>query len=151
MRNTLILFFVVLLLPGCRFSEPVQFRMIDNVEIVSIKDGFVHLTAEAVFSNPNKVKGKLKDVDIAIELEGRSLATITQAKALQVKPNAEFRMPINIQFAMEDIQQGLLSNLMNILTGNKLKLHFVGRIKVGTFIFSQAVPVDYYEEVKLQL
>lgn len=125
--------------------------MIDQVEIVDIRDGMVNLRAEAVFTNPNDVRGKLKEVDIKVALDGRNLAEITQAEALVVKPKAEFRIPINIRFAMEDVQQGLLSNLVNILSGNKIKLHFVGNIRVGTFIFTQVVPVDYYEEVRLRL
>lgn len=148
------LFFVVLvsiLLTGCKFEEPVTFKQIDKVEIESIRDGMVNLSAVAIFQNPNEIKGKLKDVNILVDLDGKTLATITQSEALKIEANAEFRIPINIQFAMEDVQQGLLKNLMNILSGNYMKLHFVGDIKVSTFGFTQKVEVDYYEEVKLQL
>ena len=151
MKRLYIFLFAFILFQSCKFEEPVEFRMIDKVEIVSIKDGIATLSAEAVFSNPNEIKGKLKNVDIKVDLDGKNLATITQSKTLVVEPNAEFRIPINIEFAMEEVQQGLLSNLMNILKGNFIKLHFVGDIKVSTFIFSQTVEVDYYEEVKLQL
>jgi ribulose 1,5-bisphosphate carboxylase large subunit-like protein len=151
MKRVLFLFAIVLFTQGCKFEEPIAFKMIDEVKIIDIKDGIVNLSAEAVFTNPNELKGKLKDVNILVDLDGKTLATITQAEPLTVKPKADFRIPINIQFAMEDVQKGLLSNLMSILSGNFIKLHFVGDIKIGTFIFSQIVEVDYYEEVKLQL
>lgn len=151
MRKLFTLTVLVFGLVGCKFEEPVQFLMIDDVKIVSIKDGIANLEAKAVFNNPNEIKGKLKSVNIKVDLDEKSLATITQSESLTIEPKAEFTIPINIQFAMEDVQEGLLSNLMNILTGNKIRLHFVGDIKVSTFIFTQTVKVDYYEEVKLQL
>lgn len=151
MRKTILLLITVIGLSGCKFEEPVAFRMIDDVKIISIKDGIANLSARAVFNNPNEIKGKLKSVNIKVDLDEKTLATITQSESLTIKPQSEFSIPIKIQFAMEDVQQGLLNNLMNILSGNNIKLHFVGDIKVSTFIITQTVDVDYYEEVKLQL
>jgi hypothetical protein len=151
MRKLILVLFTIITLSACKFEEPVSFKLIDEVAIESISDGMVNLTAKAIFNNPNKVKGKLKDVNIEVNLDGKTLAIITQAEPLKINSNSEFKIPIHIQFAMEDVQQGLLNNLMNILSGNYIKLHFVGDIKVSTFIFSQKVEVDYYEEVKLKL
>lgn len=141
----------VLLFMSCKFEEPVEFQMIDNVEVVSIEDGMVNLSAEAIFFNPNEIKGKLKDVDIRVDLDDKTLATISHNTALPIGPKSQFTIPVNIKFAIEDVQAGFLNNLLNILAGNRIKLHFVGDINVSTFIFSQSVKVDYYEEVKLQL
>lgn len=151
MRIAFIFLVTTLTFSACKFEEPVAFKLIDDVKIESIRNGIVTLSAKAVFNNPNEIKGKLKDVDIQVNLDGKTLAQITQVETLAIAPNAEFSIPINIQFKMADAQQGLLNNLMNILTGNYIKLHFIGDIKVSTFIVSQKVKVDYYEEVKLQL
>ena len=151
MRKLLPSLLLVLLFVSCKFEEPVEFKIIDNVKVVSIKDGMVNLSADAIFFNPNEIKGKLKGVDIRVDLDDKTLATISQNIPLQISPKSQFTIPVNIQFAVEDIQDGFLNNLMSILAGNKIKLHFVGDIKVSTFIISQSVKVDYYEEVKLQL
>ena len=139
------------LLSGCKFDEPVVFNQIDEVKIDSIKDGIVNLSAKAIFTNPNEIEGKLNEVNIVVSLDDKVLATISQTEQLKIEKKSSFEIPIQIQFALEDVQDGLLKNLMNILSGNKIKLHFDGEIKVGTFIFIQTVEVDYYEEVKLQL
>jgi hypothetical protein len=151
MRKIFYVLLASVLFSACKFEEPVTFKQIDKVKIESISNGMVNLSAQAVFYNPNELKGKLKDVNILVDLDGKTLATITQSEALKIAENAEFSIPINIEFAMEDVQQGLLKNLVNILSGNFVKLHFVGDIKVSTFVFTQKVDVDYYEEVKLQL
>ena len=151
MRNIILLLVPVLWLSGCQFNKPVEFRIIDNVKVLSIEDGMVNLEAQAIFYNPNDMKGKLKGVNIMVRLDDKNLATITHSKALKIGPETEFSIPITIQFAVEDVQDGLIKNIMNILTDNKIKLHFVGDIKVSTMMVSQKVKVDYYEEVKLQL
>lgn len=151
MKKLSILIFSIILFSGCKFEEPVTFKKIDEVKVLGIKDGMVNLSAIAVFYNPNEIEGKLKDVNIDVGLDDKVLATITQSEQLKIGKNAEFQIPINIKFAMEDAQEGILNNLLNILAGNKIKLHFLGEIKVSTFIITQTVEVDYYEEVKLQL
>lgn len=149
MKHFLIVLGVLTMLSSCKFEEPITFRKIDNVKVKSINDGMVDLIAEAEFYNPNEISGKLKSVKINVALENTHLATVSQSKALTINKEESFLVPIDVQFAMEDVQKGFLSNLMNLVNGNKIKLHFTGEIKVSTWGFTQTVPVDYYEEVKL--
>ena len=137
-------------LTGCKFEENVEFKKIDNVKVESIIDGIVSLSGEAEFYNPNEIAGKLKGVDIEVALNEKVLAEISQSQTLKIEKEAAFQVPFTARFKLEDVQDGLLSNLLNIIRGNKIKLHFRGEIKVSTWGFTQKVPVDYYEEVKLQ-
>jgi LEA14-like dessication related protein len=141
--------FVLILLSSCTFEEDVIFEKINNVKLTSVEDGMVNLTAEAYFFNPNDIGGKLKSIDLEVFLTNNSLARISQQEHFSIKENSSFSIPFKASFAMEDIQKGFLDNLMSIVTGKKLKLRFKGEIKVSTWGFTQTVPVDYYEEVKL--
>jgi len=141
--------FILILLSSCTFEEDVQFEQIKNVKIVGIKDGMLNLVAEADFYNPNNVSGKLKTIDLEVLLKDKSLAQITQVQSFKIEKNAKFSIPINVSFAMADIQNGFLENLLTIVSGKKLKLQFKGEIKVSTWGFAQTVPVSYYVQVKL--
>lgn len=141
--------FIFILLSSCTFEENVKFEQIKNVKLAGIKDGMVKLTAEADFYNPNNVSGKLKAVDLEVLLKDKSLARITQTNHFRIDKNADFSIPINVTFPMENIQNGFLDNLLTIVSGNKLTIHFKGEIKVSTWGFTQTVPVSYYEEVRL--
>ena len=143
------LLFILILLSSCTFEENVKFEQIKNVKLVGVKDGMVNLTADADFYNPNDISGKLKSVDLEVLLKDKSLARITQTNHFKIGKNADFSIPINVSFAMEDLQEDFLDNLLAIVTGNKLTLHFKGEIKVSTWGFTQTVPVSYYEEVRL--
>ncbi len=140
---------LLIFLSSCTFEENVKFEQIRNVKLVGVKDGMVNLTAEADFYNPNNISGKLKSIDIEVLLKDNSLARITQTKHFKIEKNAQFSIPINVSFAMEDLQKNFFDNLLSIVSGNKLTLHFKGEIKVSTWGFTQTVPVSYYEEVRL--
>ena len=140
---------IFILLSSCTFEENVKFEQIKNVKLDGVKDGMVNLTADADFYNPNNVTGKLKTVDLEVLLKDKSLARITQTNHFKIDKNANFSIPINVSFAMADLQENFLDNLLAIVSGNKLTLHFKGEIKVSTWGFTQTVPVSYYEEVRL--
>ena len=142
-------FLILILFSACTFEENVKFEQIRNVKLAGVKDGMVNLTAEADFYNPNNVSGKLKSIDIEVLLKEKSLARITQTKHFKIEKNANFSIPINVSFAMKDLQNGFLDNLLTIVSGKKLMIHFKGEIKVSTWGFTQTVPVSYYEEVRL--
>jgi LEA14-like dessication related protein len=139
---------IIALFSSCTFEEDVKFEQIKNVKLAGVSDGRVNLTAEADFYNPNGVSGKLKSIDLEVLLKDKSLARITQTEHFKIAENAQFSIPINVSFAMADIQNGFLENLLVIVSGNKLKLQFKGEIKVSTWGFTQTVPVNYFEEVK---
>ena len=140
---------LLIALSSCTFEENVKFEQIKNVKLAGVKDGMVNLTADANFFNPNDISGKLKSVDLEVLLKDKSLAHISQTEHFKIGKNADFSIPINVRFAMEDLQEGFLDNLLAIVIGNKITLHFKGEIKVSTWGFTQTVPVNYYEEVRL--
>jgi len=142
-------FLILILLSSCTFEENVKFEQIKNVKLIGVNDGMLNLIAEADFYNPNDVSGKLKSIDLEVLLKDKSLARITQTKNFKIDKEANFTIPINVSFAIADIQNGFLDNLLTIVSGKKLLIQFKGEIKVSTWGFTQTVPVNYYEEVRL--
>lgn len=149
MKSYIQLIIMLVLITSCTFDEPITFKKIRNVKLTSVKNGRLQLTADAEFYNPNSISGKLKLVDVKIALAGKTLAQVDLKEKLKIAKNASFMVPLNAEFKMEDIQQGFLDNLVSILGGKKIKLHFQGEIKVSHWGISQSVPVDYFQEVKL--
>jgi len=148
MKSVIPAILIFLIFSSCKFEEPLKFEKIKNVKLAGLKDGFITLTAEAYFFNPNNIAGKLKSFDLNVSLDGNSLAHITQNEKNTIGKKASFAVPFTAQLAMKDIQKGFLDNILSILSGNKVKLHFQGEIKVSTWGFTQTVPVNYFEEVR---
>ena len=134
---------------GCSFDEPIVFRGVKGVKVLGIRDGNVELEAIAKFSNPNEVSGKLKKVDIAVVMEEDTLARLTQKENLRIDKNSSFEVPIRVQLSLNDLQGGVLGNILSIIGGKKINLRFVGSIKVSSWGVTRKVPVDFESEVKL--
>lgn len=149
MKNIALILVITLSISSCAFEEDVIFKKIDNVKLAGVSDGQLVLNAEAFFDNPNNISGKLKSIELEVKLRDKVLAHISQSEKFTIEKNSSFIIPFDASFAMEDIQDGFFENLISIVSGKKLKLQFVGEIKVSTWGFSQKIPVDYYVEVKL--
>ena len=141
--------FVLIVSTGCSFKDPITFTRIEGVKLAGINSTYLNVKAEAVFNNPNTVRGKLKRVELMVLIKQDTVAKLSQAESLKIQKDSEFRVPLNIKLAMKDLQKGLLSNAISMLTRKKLNLRFVGEIKVSTSGFSRRVPVDYTVDVKL--
>ncbi len=126
-----------------------KFEKIRSVQLTRVEDGMMNLSAEAWFYNPNDLAGKLKSIDIELMLNNKILAKVSHHDNIKIAKQASFSVPFTARFATEAIRENFVSSIFTLLTGNKLQLHFVGEIQVGTWGFTQTVPVDYYAEVKL--
>jgi len=140
---------ILVLFSSCTFEENVKFEKIKNVQLARVEDGMMILSAEAWFYNPNDLAGKLKSIDIGLMLNNKTIAKISHHDNIKIGKQASFSVPFRASFATEAIRESFVSSIFTLLTGNKLQLHFVGEIQVGTWGFTQTVPVDYYAEVKL--
>ena len=141
---------LLFLFTACGNNEPIEFRKIREIKLTSIKNGWIELEAKAEFNNPGAISGKIKEAQIDIAMGKKVLAKISLSNKMKVKKKAPFFIPFKAKFRLEDIQQNLLDNLLAIVGVKKLKLHFKGNIKVSKCGFSQAVPIDYYQEVKFK-
>jgi len=138
---------VFLLFVGCSFKDPITFTKIEGVKLAGINSTYLNLKAEAVFNNPNTVRGKLKRVELVVMIKQDTVALLSQIESLKIQKESEFRVPLNIKLAMKDLQKGLLSNALSLLTKKKADLRFAGTIKVSTAGFTRNVPVDYVVHV----
>lgn len=127
-------------------QEP-QFLRIDNIEVTEVKGREALLNADAYFYNPNDMSMKLKNVDIDVEVEGKKIGKINHSTKTKVPANAEFKVPLDARFNLGEI--GLLNSIISILNGKKVNVHYKGTITVSVHGFSQKVPVEFDDQVRI--
>ena len=151
MRNILWLLFLAGLMTGCNFNEPVTFRGLENLALAGADDEHLSLTAEAVFYNPNKVAGKLREVYIEVWLQEQRLAVISQEEKTTVPANDTFQVPLQARIAFRALQQNFWDHVLTLAQGNKLTLHFKGHISISKAagLYRQQVAIDHMAEVRL--
>jgi LEA14-like dessication related protein len=143
------LFSVLFTLGGCKVpEEEIVFKGVTNIRVKSVDKGEAIVLGDALFYNPNKVKMKLKKVDVGVDLEGKKVAHIYQdGKNLAIGATSEFSVPLDVRISLRD--EGLLNNLISILGGKRMELHYKGYIRASAHGVTVKVPVDYKGMVRL--
>ena len=138
---------ILLLLAGCK--KPDQ-----DIVLRNIKDVVVDATTEpllranAIFFNPNNIRGRLKKIDIEIFVNGKKAAKVDQSLKMSIPAAAEFTVPLEVKLAMKEL--GFMDTILGMVGGKTFKIHYKGSLKLSYRGLPINVPVDYEDEVKLR-
>ncbi|HCW06195.1 MAG TPA: hypothetical protein DGG95_02395 [Cytophagales bacterium] len=138
---------VWLLLVGCAPKEPVVFKGVKNIVVDLTSNGKPELKGEAVFYNPNKLKMKLKSVDVEITVDGSKSAEVKHPLDVVVPAQSDFTVPLTAQLTLKE--GGLLNAVFGLLGGKKYEVVFSGNIRIGVHGVTIKVPVSQKQEIKL--
>lgn len=131
----------------CAPKEPVVFKGVNNIA-VDMSDGKPVLKADVSFFNPNKMKMKLKSVDVEVLVDGVKSAEVKHPINMDIPSQADFSVPITAQLNIKE--GGLLSTVFGLLGGKKYEVTFTGNIRIGIHGISIKVPVLQKQEIKLR-
>jgi hypothetical protein len=106
------------------------------------------LKANAIFFNPNKVRGRLKRIDVEIFLNGKKAAHVDQHLKTVIPSQAEFTVPLEVKLAIKEL--GFMDTVLGMLGGKKYEVHYKGSLRLSYHGVPIKVPVDYKDEVKIR-
>lgn len=149
MKFTNFLFLLVMLFSTCVPDEQVVLRSIKDVVVDAGEGGNARLTAVAIFYNPNRVRMKLKEINVEVLVEGKKSAHAEQKFNVDIPTQAEFSVPLEVQLSLKDM--GLLDTLLSLFGGKKYEIRYVGYIRVKVHGITLKVPIDYKDEIKLKI
>ena len=149
MKFTNFLFLLVMLFSTCVPEEQVVLRSIKDVVVDAGEGGNARLTAVAIFYNPNRVRMKLKEINVEVLVEGKKSAHAEQKFNVDIPTQAEFSVPLEVQLSLKDM--GLLDTLLSLFGGKKYEIRYVGYIRVKVHGITLKVPIDYKDEIKLKI
>lgn len=131
-----------------RPEEDIVFKYVQGV-VVDATDKDPRLKANAVFFNPNEMKGKLKRIELDIYVEGKKAGHVDQKLALLIPANSEFTVPLEVKLNLKEM--GLLNTLFSILGAKKMDVRYVGSIRLNYRGIPLNVPVDYKSEIRIKI
>jgi LEA14-like dessication related protein len=143
--------FLLLVLSGLLFQcqkpdEDIVLRRIKDVVVDATTDPM--LKANAVFYNPNKVRGRIKKVKVDIYVNGKKAGSVDQNFKLVVPSQAEFTVPIEVKLAMKEL--GFMDTVLGLIGGKKYEVRYEGFLKLSYHGIPIKVPVDYKDEVRIR-
>jgi LEA14-like dessication related protein len=140
-------YFLVFFLFSC--SQPRE-----KIVLRNIKDVVVDATSEpllkanAIFFNPNDVRGKLRKADVVISLNGKKVGHIKQDFQLSIPANDEFTLPIEVHLNMKEL--GFVDTILGMVGGKKYEVHYLGSVKLSYRGVPVKVPIDYKDNIKIR-
>lgn len=144
-RSLLPVFLSLVLMTSCQKpEEEIVLRQIRDVVVDASSEPM--LKANAVFYNPNDMRGKLKKIDVEIFVNGKKAATVDQEMKTFIPAESEFTVPLEVKLAIKEL--GLMDTLFGMIGGKKFKIHYKGSLKLSYRGLPINVPVDYEDEVR---
>ncbi len=138
---------VITLIAGCeRPQEDIQLRTIRDVVVDATTDPT--LKANAVFYNPNKMRGKLKNIDVEIFVNGKKAANVKQRYNEKIPARSEFTIPLQVNLAMKEL--GTMETLWGLIGGKKFEVRYKGSIRLSYKGVPFSVPVDYKDDIRVR-
>lgn len=136
-----------LLLAGCQKpDEDIVLKQIRDVVVDASTEPM--LKANAIFYNPNEMRGRLKKIDVEIFVDGKKAASVEQTLKTSIPAMSEFTVPLEVKLAIKEL--GLMDTIFGMLGGKTFKVHYKGSLRLSYHGFPINVPVDYKDEVRLR-
>jgi LEA14-like dessication related protein len=141
------LLFSMLLLISCqRPKEEIVLRQIKDVVVDATSEPL--LKANAIFFNPNDVRGKLKRINVDIFVNGKKAASVNQELKTLIPANAEFTVPLEVKLAIKEL--GFMDTLLGVIGGKTFEVRYEGFLKLTYHGFPLNVPVRYKDDVRIR-
>ncbi|HET9487557.1 MAG TPA: LEA type 2 family protein [Chryseosolibacter sp.] len=138
---------VLLLLASCKKpDQDIVLRQIRDVVVDASSEPM--LKANAIFYNPNAVRGRLKKIDIEIFVNGKKAASVDQSLKTSIPAASEFTVPLEVKLAMKEF--GVMDTIFGMIGGKTFNIHYKGSLKLSYHGVPINVPVDYKDDVKLR-
>jgi LEA14-like dessication related protein len=145
-KKLLPLVMLALLLSACeKPDQDIVLRHVRDVVVDASTEPM--LKANAIFYNPNDVRGKLKKIDVDIFVDGKKAASVDQLLKTAIPAQSEFTVPLEVKLAIKEL--GLMDTIFGMIGGKKFKIHYKGSLKLSYRGLPINVPVDYKDEVRL--
>jgi len=136
-----------LLMAGCkRPKEDIVLRQIKDVVVDATTEPM--LKANAIFYNPNPMRGQLKKIDIDIFVNGKKSASVNQVLKTSIPANDEFSVPLEVKLAMKEL--GFMDTVLGMIGGKTFEVRYEGSLKLTYHGFPINVPVHYKDEIKVR-
>ena len=144
-RFFFLLMFVSVLSACKKPDQDIVLRHIRDVVVDASSEPM--LKANAIFYNPNDMRGRLKKIDVDIFVDGKKAASVDQLMKTSIPAQSEFTVPLEVKLAIKEL--GLMDTIFGMIGGRKFKIHYKGSLKLSYRGLPINVPVDYKDEVRL--
>lgn len=151
-RRTVVVFILSFLLCSTAYAiEAIAFVKTKEWKVVKVGKEGIELSCTAVFYNPNKVKAKLKNIDIDVFFNDVKAGNISQPDGrVKVSKQSAFDVPLAIKFSPESNAKGYFSGFLTAVTLKDFVIKLQGYLKMQALGVPIKVKISDAETVNLK-
>ena len=127
-------------------QEAPEFLGIEKLEVTKFKGKTADLNSDAVFYNPNTRGMTLKKVTIDVKTEDRVIGQINKSLNLKIKPESEFKVPLDATVNIGDV--GVIRGLISMFGGKEIEITYIGEIKVSVYGIPRKLHINQTEKLQ---
>jgi len=138
---------LMILMTSCkRPDEDIVLRNIKDVVVDASTDPT--LKANAIFFNPNKMRGRLKKIDIEIYVNGKKAGHVDEKYNTVIPANGEFTIPLKVNLAMKEL--GFMDTILGMIGGKKFEVRYKGTLRLSYHGVPIKVPIDHKDDIRVR-
>jgi LEA14-like dessication related protein len=146
-QTVIVFLFLFIGFMGCKPpKEEIVLRQIKDIVVDATSDPL--LKANAIFYNPNAMRGKLKKINVDIFVNGKKAASVNQELKTVIPANSEFSVPIEVKLAIKEL--GFMDTVLGMIGGKTFEVRYEGSLKLSYHGFPVQVPVRYKDEIRVR-
>ncbi len=138
---------ILLLLNACkRPDQDIVLKSIKDVVVDASSDPT--LKANAIFYNPNKMRGKLKRINVEIFVNGKKAGHVNEEYNTVIPSQGEFTIPLKVNLAMKELNT--METLLGVFGAKKFDVTYKGSLKLSYHGVPIRVPIDHKDDIKIR-
>lgn len=146
-RKVITLILLTMIVAGCKTpDQDIVLKNIKDVVVDASTDPM--LKANAVFFNPNKMRGKLKNIDVEIFVNGKKAGHVDEKYNAVIPSNGEFTIPLKVKLAIKEL--GTMETLLGMIGGKKFEVRYKGSLRLSYHGFPVKVPIDHKDDIRIR-
>jgi len=141
------------LIASCTLTKKPTFKYVDNLEVKNIGLKKVTLKADAIFNNPNHLKGKISIDSIHVFVDNMMVGSVL-SEEFEVPSKSEFSIPLEGTFSLSKIykknKNSILGSVLKVLQTDSLNIAYKGIIRYHLGNFSYPYKINKQQKVRLK-
>ncbi len=153
-RNILFLMCSCFLFHACQSIQDPELTGFTPISVKKVDRSEVILGGQLTYFNPNPIGGRLDQIFLKVYANDVHVSDISQQLDSEIKPRAEFIIPIDIHIPLQSLLKdkgGLLGGIVNVLTQKQVTLKYVGTATLRFGKLELPLVIDKEEEIRIKL
>jgi len=149
-RLTFILLFFTLLF-NCSINEQPDFIGLENIKVLDSNIKNITISADAHFTNPNDLGGRLKTDNLKVYINDSEVAKFV-SEEFEVPKKKDFKIPLTVSIATDSIiDKKSIGGLIGSLISQNLEVQYKGEIKYKVLGYYSTYDVNETQNIKIKL